>query len=115
MANPKEARILLWLTVVPLAIRFLLACQPQPSVIPSNPPDASDSGILLNCAGACNTLKFYGCREGTLPDCEATLNAVVDNKLIRKPNGYPLACSDIALARSTAEIRELGASCNGHF
>jgi hypothetical protein len=110
--NQKESRLLTWLIVAGI-LRLLLACRPSGPIVPSNPPDASDSGILLNCEGACNTLKFFGCREGESPNCEPVLTAVTDQKLMRKPDGYPLACSDVALADSANAIRALGVSCNG--
>jgi hypothetical protein len=109
--SPREVRLIFWGITYLTIMRLLLAC--QPSVTPSNPTDAGDSGtIMLSCEGACNTLKFFGCAEGSSPHCADVLNDVADQKLIRKPDGYPLACSDIALANSATQIRALNISCS---
>jgi hypothetical protein len=80
---------------------------PQPTPAPTEPP--APPGPATRCSPACDAMtRVCGPQQ---PDCAVTLEHIDTAGVMRRPDGKPIKCADIAAATTKAAMQAAGVGC----
>lgn len=101
-------------------VALFVACHAPTALAPA--PDASDASsaadggvsgaVTPDCRSACDRLFALGCPAGMSPNCGVALTEMDAYRMRERPDGFPMTCTSVASAKTSAEAIAAGIPCS---